>query len=127
MNAITLALCALAGGAGAGLRALLVHRLAERGGVPMWKTLLVVNAIGCAAAGAAVNALGRVDGAGTLMPLALTGLLGGFTTFSSYAVECVELWSRGARLRGVASAIGSLLACVACAWLGHALVTGVAG
>lgn len=126
MHGLTWPLCALAGGAGAALRALAVHTLTERGGVPMWKTLLLVNVSGCIAAGAGSVWLHRVDASGMLSMVALSGLLGGFTTFSSYAVECVELWRRGERRRSVACAVGTMTACVVGVQVGASLVPGAA-
>ena len=39
-----------------------------------------------------------------------TGLLGGFTTFSAFAVECVEQWQRGQRRQSMVNTLGSFLA-----------------
>ena len=78
---------AVGGAIGAGLRwaagAAWVH---DRGGWP-WATL-IVNLIGCVAIGVAARRL-RV---GTVAwAFVVTGVLGGFTTFSSFAVEVDEL------------------------------------
>lgn len=126
MHDLTWPMCALAGGTGATLRALAVHTLTERVGMRMWKTLLLVNVSGCVAAGAGSVWLHRVDASGTMSMVALSGLLGGFTTFSSYAVECVELWRRGERGRSARCAIGSMIVCVAGVHLGASLVPGAA-
>lgn len=58
---------------------------------------LIVNIVGGLAAGAIAAALlGRNAGgmdSGSLF--LLTGVLGGFTTFSAFSLEAVQLWQRG--------------------------------
>ena len=57
-------------------------------------TTFAVNVVGCALMGALVAALARTPGAHPLLrPFLGTGVLGGFTTFSAFAVETVELLS----------------------------------
>ena len=46
------------------------------------------------------------------------GLLGGFTTFSTFALEGVALWQSDQPLRAVAYALGSVLLSLAAAALG---------
>ena len=46
----------------------------------------------------------------SLRLLALTGFLGGYTTFSSYLFESFELWDRGSRALAVGNLLGSLAA-----------------
>lgn len=48
------------------------------------------------------------------------GLLGGYTTFSTFAFESVELFAEHAPVLGVAYALGSVIAGVLAAWLGIA-------
>ena len=124
MKASWLFPCALAGGVGAALRSLVVYQLCERRAVAMWQALLLINVIGCTAAGVCLATLHRVDDTGLLTALAIAGLLGGFTTFSSYAVECVELWHRGARRLSAAYAVGTIAACGGCASAGFVLAAG---
>lgn len=56
---------------------------------------------GFPAATLAVNILGSflmglaAPRAGQLGPLLMTGLLGGFTTFSAFSLDAVTLWTRG--------------------------------
>lgn len=73
-------------------------------------------------------ALGLLAGAatsahGTTLTVLGTGLLGGFTTFSTYAVETVRLALSGCLGWSVLNAFGALLGCVALAWAGL-LLTG---
>lgn len=82
---------AVGGAIGAGLRwAAGVAWAHDRGGWP-WATL-IVNLIGCVAIGVAARHL-RV---GTIAwAFVVTGVLGGFTTFSSFAVEVDQLIDAG--------------------------------
>lgn len=47
------------------------------------------------------------------------GLLGGFTTFSSFSYETVELLKEGAILAAVANIIYTILSCLAATWVGE--------
>ena len=58
-----------------------------------WATL-VVNVLGSLAMGALVVLLAQKD-ATRLEPLLMTGLLGGFTTFSAFSLDAVTLYERG--------------------------------
>ena len=58
-----------------------------------WATL-VVNVLGSLAMGALVALLAQKD-ATRLAPLLMTGLLGGFTTFSAFSLDAVTLYERG--------------------------------
>ncbi|MCH9824892.1 MAG: fluoride efflux transporter CrcB [Alphaproteobacteria bacterium] len=58
-----------------------------------WATL-VVNVLGSLAMGALVVLLAQKD-ATRLAPLLMTGLLGGFTTFSAFSLDAVTLYERG--------------------------------
>jgi len=83
---------AVAGAVGTLLRYILGGWLARAtGGVFPWETL-IINVTGCLAIGALIAALDK----GALVPPALrmallVGLLGGYTTFSSFALETLKL------------------------------------
>ncbi|EDM31201.1 Camphor resistance CrcB protein [Roseovarius sp. TM1035] len=70
---------------------LLAQRLAAPG-FPVG--VLGVNVIGSFLMGLAVVILAQ-RGAGQISPLVMTGLLGGFTTFSAFSLEAFMLWERG--------------------------------
>ena len=61
-----------------------------------WGTL-IVNVAGSAAMGVMVVLLVErlPGGAGRLAPLLMTGLLGGFTTFSAFSLDAMQLFERG--------------------------------
>jgi fluoride exporter len=49
----------------------------------------------------------------------LVGMLGGFTTFSSFSLETLNLARDGEWLWATANAIGSLVLCLTAVWVGH--------
>ncbi len=91
----TLLQVAAGGAAGAALRwgaGLAIARAAAPGGFPV--AILSVNVIGSFAMGA-FAVLAAQHGWAHLSPLVMTGLLGGFTTFSAFSLETVALLERG--------------------------------
>jgi CrcB protein len=95
------------------------------GGWP-WATLLV-NVTGCALIGLLLALLlARCPRHPWLRPFLATGVLGGYTTFSTFAVDVVELVDDGAVGTAVAyvaaSVLGGLLAVVAGLSAGRALL-----
>ncbi len=85
---------------------------------------LVVNLLGCTLMGALVEWLAWRDmGIDASMKLFLaTGLLGGFTTFSAFALDTVTLWLRGEALTAAAYAAGSVVLSIVGFLAGMALV-----
>ncbi|RLT25631.1 MAG: CrcB family protein [Chloroflexi bacterium] len=101
-------LVALGGGVGAALRGA-IDLLAARVGLTAPPATLAINLIGSFAAGLLV-ALVVERGAlpAELRPLLIVGLLGGFTTFSAFAVQTLRL-GEGAPLSALAYVAASLL------------------
>ena len=58
-----------------------------------WATL-AVNVVGSFVMGVLVELLAQRGGQ-RFAPLLMTGLLGGFTTFSAFSLDTVSLWERG--------------------------------
>ncbi|GAB2691874.1 fluoride efflux transporter CrcB [Thalassiella azotivora] len=89
-----------------------------------WGTV-VVNVLGSLLLGAllAADAAGLVGS--EVVALVGTGLLGAFTTFSTFAVETVRLAEEGDLRAAVLGAGGSVVATVAAATLGWAVVHAV--
>lgn len=81
---------------------------------------LIVNVSGCFLMGLLfVLLLERFNGSGSqLRSLLLIGLLGGYTTFSSFSIETLNLFENGAFLSGATNILLSIMLCLAATWLG---------
>ncbi|RZQ63045.1 FluC/FEX family fluoride channel [Amycolatopsis suaedae] len=91
------------------------------GGFP-WGTL-VTNVSGCLLIGGLmVFAGGRF-----LRPFLGTGVLGGYTTFSAYAVDVVATARAGAPVTALAYLAGTVVAAVLAVWAGGAATRKLAG
>jgi CrcB protein len=85
---------------------------------PVWATLLV-NLTGCLLLGVLIAVVAvRLPGAAWPRPLLAVGVLGGFTTFSTFAVEVVDLVDDGAAGWALAYVLASLVGGVAAVALG---------
>ncbi len=86
------------------------------------RATLAVNLLGSLALGALTA---RLAADATLLALLGTGFCGAFTTFSSFAVETVELYETGARRAAIGNAtvnlVGALVAVGLGGWLATAL------
>ncbi len=83
-----------------------------------WSTF-AVNVLGCLAIGVLSGLAERFEWFTPPMRLLLlTGLLGGFTTFSAFGLETVFLVRRGEVFVAAAYALSSVLVCVTVVWLG---------
>lgn len=122
---------ALGGSIGAWLRFLVgrgvVRRLGpEAASAFPWATL-GINIAGSFAMGLLVGWLARQgDGGESLRLLLGVGVLGGFTTFSAFSLEVVQLAQRGSVGLSVLYALGSVLAGIAGLLAGLALVRAAA-
>lgn len=75
----------------------------------------LVNVIGCFVIGAVWVALEQ-RGLSRLAPLVITGVLGGFTTFSAFALDTMRLMADGRHGVAAAYVLGSVSLClVGCA------------
>ena len=83
-----------------------------------------VNIAGCFVMGLLASAL-ALRGGQNLAPLLLTGVLGGFTTFSAFALDTLTLWQRGAVLPAVAYVGVSVIISLAAVTAGLAIGRGV--
>lgn len=83
---------------------------------------LGVNVLGCLAIGVLG---GLADSRNVLGPNArlviILGVLGGFTTFSTFGYETLALLRDGESLRASTNVLASVLACLAAVWLGYAI------
>ncbi|MFD7407885.1 fluoride efflux transporter CrcB [Streptomyces sp. NPDC059866] len=90
---------------------------AQPGGFP-WPTFWV-NVIGCAVIGVFMVIITDVRVAHRLVrPFVGTGVLGGFTTFSTYAVDIQQLVDAGHPRTALAYLAATVAAALAAVWLG---------
>ncbi len=92
------------------------------GEVLPWGTL-TVNVIGCFSIGffsTLTEPGGRVMAGSDLRQFFMTGVCGGFTTFSSVSLQTLSLARDGEWFHAGANAVGSLVLCLFFVWLGHA-------
>lgn len=90
-----------------------------------WGTLLV-NVVGSFLIGL-IATLSGTDGR-FLMPaearqFMMVGVLGGFTTFSSFSLQTLTLARDGQWLLAGANVVGSVVLCLVMVWAGHMLAT----
>jgi CrcB protein len=85
-----------------------------------WATW-AVNLIGCVLIGAAVPLLGALQMGEEVRLFLVVGLLGSFTTFSTYSLDTLALLGDGQGGAAFANAAGSLILGLACVWLGRAM------
>ncbi|MGH6887068.1 MAG: fluoride efflux transporter CrcB [Geminicoccales bacterium] len=64
---------------------------------------------------------GRLFVGATARQFVTLGLLGGFTTFSSFSLQTLNLVRDGEWLQATTNVIGSVLLCLMAVWLGHVI------
>jgi CrcB protein len=89
-----------------------------------WGTL-AVNVAGSFAMGLLAVALLERGASARWAPFLMTGILGGFTTFSAFSLDTVTLLERGEALRAALYAGGSVALSLGGLWAGLALARGV--
>lgn len=105
---MTLIQVALGGALGASARYLTgIAALRLMGPGFPWGTL-TVNILGSFVMGLLVVTLAHLGG-NRLAPFLMTGILGGFTTFSTFSLDTLTLWQRGDILAATAYVGGSLV------------------
>lgn len=123
---ITTVLSVAAGGAiGASLRYLTgvgITRVMGQGGFPLG--VITVNIVGSFLMGVFV-VLAAQRGLTHYAPFAMTGILGGFTTFSAFSLEAVTLFERGAVTQAVAYVLLSVVLSIGGLVLGLMLTRGL--
>jgi CrcB protein len=66
---------------------------------------------------------GRFLVGGTVRQFVMTGILGGFTTYSSFSLQTLALARDGEWFRAGANATGTFVLCFLAVWLGHVCAT----
>lgn len=80
---------------------------------------LAVNVLGCLIMGFLfVLFIDRLSDNTVLRAGILIGVLGGFTTFSSFSIETFNLIEQGAWVKALANMSGSLVLCISATWIG---------
>lgn len=104
---------------GGAARYLLATLIAERiGGRFPWGTF-TVNITGCFLIGLISTIIaGRTDDPVLWRLFLVTGILGGYTTFSAFGWETMQLSREGDIFMAFANALGSVIAGCAAVWLG---------
>jgi CrcB protein len=82
-----------------------------------WHTLFV-NVTGAFILGLLIAVAARHGWPAWWRPFVAVGILGGYTTFSTFSIESVELILRGHSATGLVYAFGSLAVGLIAAWLG---------
>jgi len=127
----------LGGGIGSMLRystGLLIGRLTPTGAeTPHWLSMypaatLLVNLLGCGLIGFAWGMLGKPEDGNELLRVTLIiGVLGGFTTFSSFGWETLDLMNDGRVGTAMIYVLISVGVGVFAAWSGHSFGLAIAG
>jgi CrcB protein len=86
-----------------------------------WGTL-IINVVGSLIIGAFATLTGpdgRVLVAPDVRQFVMVGICGGYTTFSSFSLQTLNLMRDGDMLRAGANVVGSVVLCLIAVWLGH--------
>lgn len=88
-----------------------------------WNTL-IINITGSFVIGF-INTLtgpdGRMFASGNTRQFLMTGICGGYTTFSSFSLQTLTLMQDGEWGRAVGNVLSSVFCCLLAVWLGHVL------
>ena len=107
---------ALGGAVGSVLRFWLGGIIGHRAGAPFWGTLFV-NVTGCFLIGLLGNL--RKNGPGDFdRYFLMVGVMGGYTTFSTFSLQTLELFRAGNPGLAVANVALSMVLCLLGVWLG---------
>ena len=121
-------LIAVGGGIGSAARYWVSGWVAQRFGETFPFGTLVVNVSGSLIIGF-FAALTAVEGRFLVPPafrqFVMLGILGGYTTFSSFSLQTLNLARDGEWLGAGANAVLSLVTCLVAVWLGHALAMAI--
>lgn len=85
--------------------------------------ILIVNLIGCLIMGAAFVVLERTP----LKLLIMSGILGGFTTFSAFSLISLELFQRGRFDLAIGYIAASVIGCLLAVWVGVLITNALRG
>ncbi len=120
-------LAVMFGGAlGTGLRMWMASVVAARFNDTLPLGTFVVNVLGSLLIGffaAFTEPGGGLVAASLTRQFVMVGVLGGFTTFSSFSLQTLNLIHAGDWPHAVLNVVGSVFVCLAAVWLGHLAAT----
>ena len=70
---------------------------------------------------------GQLAEATTLRQFLVVGICGGYTTFSAFSVQTLDLMRAGNWPAAAGNVLGSVIACLVAVWLGHLLGSALKG
>jgi len=122
VNLLNLLLIAIGGALGSTARYLFSLLIQRASGTLFPIGTFAVNCVGCLVFGAIAGAAEqRVQVAPELRLFLLVGILGGFTTFSSYAFESFVLVRDGQFAAALVNIVGQVIAGLGGMWIGFAI------
>lgn len=111
----------LAGAVGTGARYLIALWIAQRAGTAFPYATLIINTTGCFVITAFMQAALMFGWSPTLRASVAIGLIGGFTTYSSFNYETIRLVEEGAGLAALTNITATVIGGLAAGWLGLVL------
>jgi len=116
---MTTLMVALGGALGSVLRFWLGSIVGHKAGAPFWGTLFV-NVTGCFLIGLLGNL--RENGPSEFdRYFLMVGVMGGYTTFSTFSLQTLELFKAGSAGLALTNIALSMVLCLLGVWLGHSL------
>lgn len=117
---------ALGGAIGACLRYFLVQQSTLLFGKDFPYGVLIVNVIGAVLIGSILGYLENYNGAYTqeLKQFIVVGLLGAFTTFSTFSFDTVALFQLGEWVKAILNIGTNVILCTVCTWLAFSFFKG---
>lgn len=104
------------GGLGAAIRFLLARAIE-----PTYFAIFGINVLGSLLIGVIAGILDRGGAASWIRPFIIAGVLGGFTTFSSFALDGLKMLRDGKMGLALAYTGGSVMLGLLACWLGYSL------
>jgi CrcB protein len=92
-----------------------------------WGTV-IVNIIGSFVIGFFATLTGpdgRVYASSIVRQFVMLGICGGYTTFSSFSLQTLNLMNDGEWLRAGGNVVVSVVCCMVAVWIGHVLASGL--